>query len=154
MDRAPGRDRRSPDGNPPNWLARWTTDGPFRDGRPRRGVAVRLRPAIVGGLSVDVVADISENEWDAFLTHNPDGTIFQSPAMSHVYRGTRGYRPHVVAALSGGRLTAVPSAATGSYSPSRTPPLTSPAIVPGGPGAGPAGSSAPLRRHHRVPGVT
>ena len=48
----------------------------------------------------EVLTDVSEAEWRAFLAETPGASIFQSPDLMRVYRKTEGYRPNVVAVES------------------------------------------------------
>ena len=82
---------------------------------------------------MDIVTNLSEREWETFLSSTPNASIFQSPAMTRVYRETKGYRPHVLAALSGGKTRAVLSGAIVSYSPGRASAVSSRATIAGGP---------------------
>ena len=81
----------------------------------------------------EVLTDVSEAEWRAFLAETPGASIFQSPDLMRVYGKAEGYRPHVVAVESGGRVRALMASAIVSYTAGRFSSLTARAIVTGGP---------------------
>lgn len=82
---------------------------------------------------MEVVTEVSESEWRAFLDSTRGSNVFQSPDMVRVYRKSKGYRPILVAAESGGRLRTLMVSAVVSYTPRRFSSLTARAIVTGGP---------------------
>ena len=81
----------------------------------------------------EVLTDVSEAEWRAFLAETPGANVFQSPDLMRVYGKTEGYRPNVVAVESGGRVRALMASAVVSYTSGRLSSLTARAIVVGGP---------------------
>ncbi len=81
----------------------------------------------------EVLTDISEAEWRAFLAETPGANVFQSPDLMRVYRKAQGYRSHVVAVESGGRVRALMASAIVSYTPGRLSSLSARAVVTGGP---------------------
>jgi len=99
---------------------------------------------------VDITADLSDTEWSSFLSQAPDANIFQSPLLARAFRRARGHRPHVLAALSGGVVRALLSGVIVSYSKGRVSPMTSRAIVAGGPIGNPTAFPALLAAHDAV----
>lgn len=92
-----------------------------------------LRRVSGGDDTMDVITDLAESEWRTFLEEAPSASIFQSPAMSRVYRQTQGYRPEVVAAVEGGSVRTLVASAMVSYSRGRAKRLSSRSIIVGGP---------------------
>lgn len=82
---------------------------------------------------VTTPANIDRSEWEEFVAHHPDGTIFQTPMMFESFQEGRNHHPFMFAALGENRIKAILSGVEiREYSgiPGK---LTSRAIVWGGP---------------------
>ena len=80
-----------------------------------------------------LATNVSDATWSTFLDSQPGSSIFQSPALNRVYEKTVGFLPFVIAAESQAEISALLSGAIVSYSKGRLAPLSSRAIVIGGP---------------------
>ncbi len=57
--------------------------------------------------AVEVVTDVDPSEWGRFVLAHPNGSIFQTPDMYHVYSATKYHDPMVLAALSNGEIRGI-----------------------------------------------
>jgi len=56
---------------------------------------------------MEVVNQLDENRWRAFVDQHPQGNIFHTPEMFAVYTRTRGYHPSLWAAVEGNEILAL-----------------------------------------------
>ncbi len=56
---------------------------------------------------INTIEHIDEAIWDEFVQQHPNGNIFQSPAMYHLYASTRGYSPGVIIIDDNGNIQGV-----------------------------------------------
>ena len=58
-------------------------------------------------MSIEIVHELSENEWRCFVESHPAGNIFHTPEMFQVFSHTKGYRPELWAAIKSERILAL-----------------------------------------------
>ena len=51
--------------------------------------------------------DVNKNKWNDFVEQHPNGNIFQTPDIVHVYEKTKNYSPHVVLAIEDQEIAGV-----------------------------------------------
>lgn len=82
---------------------------------------------------MQVATDVPEPEWRAFLDHEEHSSIFQSPEMAKVYRGTKGYSPRAFFVKGRDGIEALLSSVLIDYLRSGVTRLATRSLVVGGP---------------------
>lgn len=105
-------------------------------------------------MTIEVVRDLSRDQWRRVVAEQPTGTVFHTPEMADVFARARGHRPELWAAVEGGEVLALLTPVRVSVGPDAARFLATRAIAYGGvlrvPGAdGQAGVDRLLAAYER-----